>query len=101
VLLEELFFSTSVFPKLDTHAIKDRSLSTLARVHYGLSAQSLDQRFSVAHLDSKRAKLLNLPVGAAVLQVDRVVHFSAAPHAVFAVLYCKTEEAEFTQNLHK
>jgi GntR family transcriptional regulator len=99
VLLEDIYFSTAVFPNLDRVDVAQRSLSLLARDEFGLVARSMDQRFRVAALDAARCELLGLSAGSPVLVVERTVHFNGAPNAVFSVLHCQTAEAEFTQRL--
>ena len=99
VLLEEVYFSSHVFPDLDNIEINNRSLSLLARDDFGLVASAIEQRFRVAALDAARAELLALNEGVHVLVVERTVHFTRAPNAVFSVLYCRTDQAEFSQRL--
>jgi GntR family transcriptional regulator len=97
VLLEEMYFDPDVFPDLDRHDLNGRSLSQLARERYLLRASSVEQRFRVVVLDAERAERLGVDAGQAVLVVERTLNFAGAPRALFARLYCRTDQLVFTQ----
>lgn len=99
VLLEEIYLSVDVFTGFPRFAQAHQSLSALARDHYGLRVEAVDQKFRVGALGPVRAELLSADANAAVLVVERTIHFTSAPGAVFSVLYCLTDHAEFTQRL--
>lgn len=98
VLLEEMYFEPSAFPALDRIPIANRSLSELAREHYSLRPESVEQHFGVAALDAERAEQLGLKRGSAVLRVQRRLDFAGAPRALHAVLWCRTDTLEFSQH---
>jgi GntR family transcriptional regulator len=99
VLLEEIDFDAERFPGLSRLSLQGRSLSDVVEQRYRLRAQSADQSFRVVSLDRKRARLLALPPSAAILQVDRTLHFSGANAAVFARMFCRTDRLVFSQRL--
>src|SRR5262249_40089771 len=99
VLLEEMLFDAEVFPGLDRHPLENRSLSQLAREFYLLRALVATQSFTVEALGAVRARRLGLPRGAPVLKVERTIDFQSARGAVYAELYCRTDQVRFTQTL--
>jgi DNA-binding GntR family transcriptional regulator len=98
-LLEEMFLDARVFPGLHRHQLQDRSLSQLAREVYLLRAQKAEQAFAVVRLGATRARRLGLRAGTPVLKVERTVDFQRAPGALYAELFCRTDEVRFTQRL--
>lgn len=99
VLLEDLYFDPAAFPGLDKLPLAGRSLSELTREHYLLVPVKVQQSFSVGLLDAQRAEALGAEVGAAVVKVERTIDFTAAPGALHAVLWCRTDQVQFTQTL--
>jgi GntR family transcriptional regulator len=99
VLLEEMLFDAEVFPGLDRHPLENRSLSQLAREFYLLRAQVAEQSFTVETLGALRARRLGLRRGTPVLKVERTIDFQSARGAVYAELYCRTDQVRFTQRL--
>ncbi len=99
VLLEEMYLDPAFFPDLDRHATDGRSLSRLCSEHYRLRPTAQEQRFTVQPLDARRARLLRLPEGAAILAVRRSVDLAGAPGAVFAELFCRTDRLSFVQRI--
>jgi len=99
VLLEEIDFVSEHFPGLAALALHERSLSELVLQRYRMRPQSADQSFRVTLLDAARAATLDLPPAAAILQVDRTLHFARAESAVFARMFCRTDRLVFSQRL--
>ena len=99
VLLEELDLSAQHFPGLARLPLQGRSLSELVERQYGMRPQAADQSFRVEVLDKARARLLELPRGSAILRVDRTLHFARAEAAVFARMFCRTDQLVFSQRL--
>lgn len=97
VLLEEMYFDPGAFPNLDRVALGGRSLSELARERYLLRPISTEQRFSLVAADAERARSLSLDAGSAVLKVERTLDFASAEKALFAELFCRTDQVLFTQ----
>ena len=99
VLLEELDFAADHFPGLARLPLQGRSLSELVEQHYGMRPQAADQSFRVELLDKERAHVLELARGSAILRVDRTLHFARAAAAVFARMFCRTDQLVFSQRL--
>jgi GntR family transcriptional regulator len=99
VLLEEIDFAAEHFPGLGRLGLQGRSLSEVVEQRYRMRAQSADQSFRVTKLTAARAHALLLTSGAAILQVDRTLHFARAKAAVFARMFCRTDRLSFTQRI--
>lgn len=99
VLFEELDFDCARFPGLAKLPLKGQSLSEIVERRYHLRPRSADQTFRLVHLGREHARRLALPVGSPILQVARTLHFSIAPAAVFARMYCRTDRFAFSQRI--
>lgn len=96
VLFEEMLFDREVFNGLDKLSLSGRSLSDLARERYSLHLTSAEQRFRLHELG---APMLGLETGSTVLLVERTLSFVGAPRAVFARLFCRTDQFAFSQTI--
>lgn len=99
VLLEEMYLDPAVFAGLDRFALEGQSLSRLAREHYLLRPESIEQRFRLVTLDPDRSARLALESGHVLLKVERTIDFYGAARAFFAELYCRADHVVFTQSL--
>lgn len=99
VLLEEFAFDGERFPGLGRIPLRGRSISRVIEEHFALRPQSAEQTFRVVPLDARRAELLALQPAAAILRVDRTLHFVLAPGAVFVRMYCRTDRFAFSQRI--
>jgi GntR family transcriptional regulator len=99
VLFERLYFELSLFPGLERLPLDGASLSRVVEERYYLKATHAEQSFRVARAPSDVAQALELREGEPTLRVLRSLCFPRAPHAVFAELYCRTEELVFSQTI--
>lgn len=99
VLLEEIDFAAEHFPGMARLAVHDRSLSELVQDRYRMRPETADQSFRVTRVDRTRAGALGLAPRAAVLEVERTLHFARAAAAVFARMFCRTDRLVFSQRL--
>ena len=99
VLFEELTLDLEVFPGLDRHSLVGRSLSQLIDEAYHLSPEAAEQDFRVQRVDARRARLLACSEQEPVLLVRRRLHFPDARDAIFAELWCRTDQLVFSQTL--
>jgi GntR family transcriptional regulator len=97
VLLEQLYFELALFPGLESVALEGASLSRVVEERYYLKATHAEQSFRVAAAPEDIASALALKAGTPTLLVKRSLFFPRAPRAVFAELYCRTEELVFSQ----
>ena len=99
VLLEEIYLDPEHFPGLTRMPLAGRSLAELVKDRFGLVPESADQNFRVERAEPARAQLLGLPSGSEILVVKRSLHFSVGDNAIFAELYCRTDQLVFSQTL--
>ncbi len=99
VLLERVYFEPSLFPGLDALELDGASLSRVVEERYYLRATHAEQSFRVATPPDDVRRALGLPAVAPTLLVKRALFFPRAPRAVFAELFCRTEELVFSQTI--
>lgn len=99
VLLERLYLEPALFPGLDALDLEGASLSRIAEERYYLKPTHAEQSFRVAVPPDDVRRALRLAPSAPALLVKRSLFFPRAPRAVFAELYCRTEELVFSQTI--
>jgi GntR family transcriptional regulator len=99
VLLERLYFDPEVFAGLAQLPLAGASLSRVVEERYYLKATHAEQSFRVATAPEDVQALLGLAARAPLLLVKRALFFRQAPRAVFAELYCRTDELTFSQTI--
>ena len=99
VLLEEIYIDPDCFPGIEQISLAGRSLSQWIESHYHMRPQSADQNFRVAAVGSARAEALEIPKRQPILEVKRTLHFKNARSAIYAELYCRTDQLVFSQTL--
>jgi GntR family transcriptional regulator len=99
VLLEEIDFDAERFPGLAKLSLKSQSLSEVVERRYRMRPQGADQSFRLHKLKREQAAKLGLTAGSAILLVERTLHFTLAPQAVFARMYCRTDRFVFSQRI--
>jgi GntR family transcriptional regulator len=99
VLLERLYFARDVFPGLDQLALAGVSLSRLVEERYYLKPSHAEQSFRAALPPADVRDALRLADQQPVLLVKRALFFPRAPRAIYAELYCCTDELIFSQTL--
>jgi len=99
VLLEEIYLDPDHFAGLEAVSLAGRSLSQLVEEQFHLRPESADQNFRIHRPDPQRAKHLGLGANDVALLVKRFLHFARARNAVYAELYCRTDQFVFSQTL--
>lgn len=100
VLLERLYFEPALFAGLDASPpVAAESLSRLVEQRYRLRPRGGRQTFRVHRLDAAMGRHLKLTPGTPLVLVKRTLDFPRAPGAIFAELFCHTDELVFAQNL--
>jgi len=99
VLLERLYFAPDVFPGMDQAPVDAGSLSQLIEQRYGLRPRAGRQTFRVHRADAGLARTLKLASGTPLVLVKRTLDFPRALTAIFAELYCHTDELVFAQDI--
>ena len=99
VLVEDLWLDPFTFPGLESLPLGASSVSEIVRQHYRLEPTDGEQSFHVTEPPTPIAEALQLPQGAALLLIQRTLHFSSARSSVFSRLYCRTDRVTFSQKL--
>lgn len=99
VLLEEIYLRADAFPNFDRIQGDTRSISELVRDEYRMQPTRGHQLFRVVELDIERAALLRATRGRPALLVERTLDFPGADAAVYAELYCLTDQVVLSQTL--
>jgi GntR family transcriptional regulator len=99
VLLEKMAFDALVFPELNRHSLKDQSISNLVRQVYQRAPCSVRQSFSVGKVPQQWLSAMQVKASTSVLVVHRTLDFPGAPAACRSVMYCRTDQVQFTQTL--
>lgn len=99
VLLERIYFDPEVFPGLDEGPVQAASLSQFVERRYRLKPRSGRQTFRVHRVSADMASALKLTRGTPLVLVKRTLDFPRAPGAIFAELYCHTDELVFAQDI--
>ncbi len=99
VLLEHLYLEPEVFPGFTRLPLAGASLSRLVEERYHLKPSHAEQSFQVAMPNDEVAAAIQVPRTSALLLVRRTLFFPRAPRAVYAELYCRTDEFVFLQTI--
>ena len=99
VVLEEIYLDPERFAGLEKVPLAGRSLSQLVDEQFHMRPESAEQNFRIAVPCPERAAALGLGSKEPVLLVKRRLHFPGAPSAVYAELYCRTDQLVFSQTL--
>jgi len=99
VLLENIYLDQELFRGIDKIEFENRSLAQVVSDQYYLAPENADQQFRIETLDSEKIKLLDLKPLNPVLTVRRKLNFPHAPHAIFSVLFCRTDMFAFSQTI--
>jgi GntR family transcriptional regulator len=99
VLLERLYLEPEVFPGFTELPLAGASLSRLVEKRYHLKPSHAEQSFRVAMPSDEVAAAIEAPRTSALLLVRRTLFFPRAPRAVYAELYCRTDELVFSQTI--
>lgn len=99
VLLEEMFFSTVLFPDIDTLDFTGKSISRIVEEVYYLKPSGGKQTFRVTTPGKERGILLGISGKTSVLLVKRFLHFPRMENGIYSELYCLTDRFAFSQNI--
>ena len=97
VVLEEFFFSPTLFPSMDV-LYKDEPFSQFISRQYRVRPLGGQQAFSVVEVSTGLRKALK-PDSTHLLEVRRTLDFPGEAAAVFVIIHCNTQNHTFTQQL--
>ena len=99
MLIEDFFLHKDLFGGIDQFDLAGRSLSRAVEEKFFMRPTAGKQRFRAILPNSKQARQLQVPADTPILFVQRYLHFPQADNAVYAVLTCRTDRFDFSQNL--
>lgn len=99
VLLEKMLFDAGVFPDLNRLPLKGKSISNLVQQIYHRAPTSVRQSFSVGKVERRWLTAMQAKPSTWVLVVHRALDFPGALAACTSVMYCRTDQVQFTQTL--
>jgi GntR family transcriptional regulator len=99
VLLEDIYLHAGLFAGIDAIELTGRSLSQVVDEHYYLRPATGKQNFRIGFLDGEKAEYLGVPANSPILVVQRFLHFPPVENAVYAELYCRTDQFVFSQTI--
>lgn len=97
LLLEAIFLDRDFFRGICELNLAGASLARLVERHYFVRPTGGRQTFQVRCLEAGLAGHLAVKTTQPVLAVKRYLDFGEARNAVYALLYCRTDQFEFSQ----
>jgi GntR family transcriptional regulator len=98
-LMERLYFDPGVFVAMDKGSFDGLSLSHFVEQRYGLVPRGGRQNFRVYRATRALSDALQVSASTPLLLVRRLLDFPRAAGAVYAELFCHTDEFVFAQDI--
>jgi GntR family transcriptional regulator len=99
VLLEDLYLHPALFSGIDRIDLEGRSVAAIVDERYYMRPLRGRQNFRIAYLQGARARDLGVSAATPILAVRRYLHFPQADNAIYAELYCRTDQFVFSQTI--
>ncbi len=99
VLLENLYLDPDLFAGIEHIDLSGRSLSQVAQERFYMKPSGGKQNFRLFYSTEKKSGLFGIAKGDPLLLVKRFINFAQAKNAVFAELFCRTDQFVFSQVL--
>lgn len=99
VLIEDIYLDAALFAGIDQMNLEGASLSAIAEEKFYLRPTGGKQSFDIVYPDSRHSRFLEVPSETPVLMVKRYLHFPQLANGVFCLLWCRTDQFVFTQNI--
>jgi GntR family transcriptional regulator len=99
VLIEEIYLHAEIFQGIEAFNLEGSSLSRIVEKHYYLRPVGGKQQFRIGYLKGEKADHLAVEQATPILVVNRSLDFVQAPGAVYAELYCRTDQYVFSQTI--
>jgi GntR family transcriptional regulator len=99
VLIEDIYLHETLFAKIDSIDLSNRSLSQIVDENYYMRPKGGKQNFRIGYLTGKKAKRLDVTPDFPILTVKRFLHFEEAKNVIYSELYCRTDKFVFSQEL--
>jgi GntR family transcriptional regulator len=99
VLVEHLFLDPAVFPGLETLPLAEEPLSELVARRYSLRPTGGRQLVGAITASARWARRLGVTSTTPVLLVRRWLDFPGAPAALYARMYCRSDQVALSEKL--
>ncbi|MCB2169682.1 MAG: GntR family transcriptional regulator [Deltaproteobacteria bacterium] len=99
VLIEDLYLHPELFSGIDQIDLEGRSIAAIAAERYFMRPTHGRQTFRIAYLQGARARDLGVSTATPILAVKRYLNFSQADNAIYAELFCRTDQFVFSQTI--
>ena len=99
VLIEDIFLDSDVFRDIDRMDLRNQSLSRIVEEQYFLRPTGGKQQFRIDYVHGRRAAALEVAADTPILLVNRCIHFADRENAVYAAMFCRTDQFVFSQTI--
>lgn len=99
VLIEDLYMHPELFDGIDRMDLEGRSIAAIAAERYYMRPTNGRQTFRIAYLQDTQARDLGVAASTPVLAVKRYLNFPQAENAIYAELFCRTDQFVFSQTI--
>lgn len=99
VLVEDLYLHPELFDGIDRIDLEGRSVAAIVAERYYMRPTHGRQTFRIAYLQGPHALDLGVSAATPVLAVKRYLNFPPADNAIYAELFCRTDQFVFSQTI--
>lgn len=99
VLIEDIYLDSTTFRDIDRMDLRHQSLSRIVEEHYFLRPTGGKQQFRIDYVQGQHAAALEVAAATPILLVNRTINFSDKENAVYAAMYCRTDQFVFSQTI--
>jgi GntR family transcriptional regulator len=99
VLVEDPYLHPELFVGIDQLDLEGRSVAAIVAERYYMRPSHGRQNFRIACLQGLRARDLGVSATTPILAVRRYLCFPQADNAIYAELYCRTDQFVFSQTI--
>ena len=99
VLIEDLYLHPALFGGIDQIDLEGRSIAAIVAERYFMRPTHGRQTFRIAYLQDARARDLGVSTATPILAVKRYLNFPQADNAIYAELFCRTDQFVFSQTI--
>jgi GntR family transcriptional regulator len=99
VLVEDLYLHAALFAGIDQIDLEGRSMAAVVAERYYMRPSHGRQTFRIAYVKGARARDLGVSTTTPILAVRRYLNFPQADNAIYAELFCRTDQFVFSQTI--
>lgn len=91
VIYEKTYISNNDIPRFTQRKLQDKSLFDTLKKYYQIQITNGEQKIRAVNADAKVASLLGVPVGKAMLMIQRKMKTNRKDFFLYSLIYCDTE----------